>query len=413
MFYTIFLAVWSLIVRLCAPFFIFSRLKKGLEDSRRYKERYGITPKIRPKGDLIWFHGASVGESLSILPLIQKIAEKKPETNFLITTTTTAAQRVVSSRISKNTTHQFIPFDAIKWINRFLDHWQPKAVFFVESEIWPNILRQTHLKNVPIILLNARLSESSLRNWLRIKKISKKLWDCFFAIYTQSDVFTKKFHQLGAKQAKTLGNIKLLSNELPFSETELVHWKSQIKDRLCWVAASTHQGEENIIFNVHKELKGDFPNLLTIVVPRHIERCESIISSAQNVKIARFTDHTLQDEDILLVDAMAKLGIFYRLSSIAFIGGSLVPVGGHNPLEPAMIGAFPLWGPHFFNVSDMAYLFEGMPCQQKNVEQLVGILKNMLNNPDRIANLVEELQQRISNSQQQINQKIDEIVKAI
>ncbi len=413
MFYTIFLAFWSLIVRVSAPFFIARRLKKGREDSLRYKERYGITDQIRSKGDLIWFHGASVGESLSILPLIQKIAEQKPQANFLITTTTTAAQRVVSARMSKNTTHQFIPFDAIDWINKFLDHWQPKAAFFVESEIWPNILWQTHLRNVPITLFNARLSETSLRNWLWVKKISKKLWGCFFAIYAQSDEFTKRFHKLGAKSAKTLGNIKLLSDKLPFNEVEYAHWKEQIEGRLCWVVASTHQNEEEIIFNVHQRLKKDFPNLLTIIVPRHVERCEDIILSAKNIKIARFTDQILQDEDVLLVDAMAKLGVFYRLSSVAFVGGSLVPVGGHNPLEPAMIGAFPLWGPHFFNVNDMTYLFEGMPCQQMNVDQLVNTLKNMLNNPEKITNLVEELQQRISDSQQLINQKIDEIITTV
>ncbi len=413
MFFTIILKIWSLIIQISAPFLILIRLKKGLESPVRHKERYGVTDIRRPQGDLIWFHGASVGESLSILPLIQKITEHSPATNFLLTTTTTAAQKVLNSRINKNTIHQFVPFDAIQWVNKFLDHWQPKAVFFIESEIWPNILWQTNLRSIPITLLNARLSETSLINWLRVKKISKKMWGCFSGIYTQSDLFTERFHKLGAINVKTVGNIKLLSEKLPFDEIEFAYWEAQMKDRLCWVAASTHEGEEEIIFKVHQALKKDLPNLLTIVVPRHVDRCEKIISKENDVKISRFTEKNLRDEDILLVDVMSKLGIFYRLTAIAFIGGSLVPVGGHNPLEPVMLGAFPLWGPYFFNVNDMMYLFDSMQCQQKSVDQLIDTLRDFLKNPEKIKNLNDELQQRVASSQQLIDQKIDEIFMAI
>jgi len=413
MFFTIILKIWSLIIQISTPFLILIRLKKGLESPVRYKERYGVTDIRRPQGDLIWFHGASVGESLSILPLIQKITEHSPATNFLLTTTTTAAQKVLNSRINKNTIHQFVPFDAIQWVNKFLDHWQPKAAFFIESEIWPNILWQTNLRNIPITLLNARLSETSLINWLRVKKISKKMWSCFSGIYTQSDLFTERFHRLGAINVKTVGNIKLLSEKLPFDEIEFAYWEAQMKHRLCWVAASTHEGEEEIIFKVHQALKKDLPNLLTIVVPRHVDRCEKIISKENDVKISRFTEKNLRDEDILLVDAMSKLGIFYRLTAIAFIGGSLVPVGGHNPLEPVMLGAFPLWGPYFFNVNDMMYLFDSMQCQQKSVDQLIDTLRDFLKNPEKIKNLNDELQQRVASSQQLIDQKIDEIFMAI
>lgn len=413
MFFTIILKIWSLIIQISAPFLILMRLKKGLESPVRYKERYGVTEIRRPQGDLIWFHGASVGESLSILPLIQKITEHSPATNFLLTTTTTAAQKVLNSRINKNTIHQFVPFDAIQWVNKFLDHWQPKAAFFIESEIWPNILWQTNLRNIPITLLNARLSETSLINWLRVKKISKKMWGCFSGIYTQSDLFTDRFHKLGAINVRTVGNIKLLSEKLPFDEIEFAYWEAQIKGRLCWVAASTHEGEEEIIFKVHQALKKDLPNLLTIVVPRHVDRCEKIISKAKDVKISRFTEKNLRDEDILLVDAMSKLGIFYRLTTIAFIGGSLVPVGGHNPLEPVMLGAFPLWGPYFFNVNDMMYLFDSIQCQQKSIDQLIDTLRDFLKNPEKIKNLNDELQQRVASGQQLIDQKIDEIFMAI
>ncbi len=413
MFYTLLLNFWSIVVRMGAPFLISRRLKKRLEHPTRYRERYGLSDQARPKGELLWFHGASVGESLSILPLIEKMTLQKPNAWFLITTTTAAAQRVVSTRMSKNTIHQFIPFDAKNWANTFLDHWQPKAVFFIESEIWPNILLAIRQRNIPITLLNARLSETSLRNWLLIKKISKKLWGCFSGIYTQSDVFTERFHRLGGNCAKTLGNIKLLSAKLPFDEGEYAYWKTQIGSRPCWVAASTHKGEEEQIFKIHRTLKKDFPNLLTIIAPRHVERCDDVMNQGQGITIARFTGETLQNEDILLVDAMAKLGVFYRLSSIAFIGGSLIPQGGHNPLEPSMIGAFPLWGPHFFNFNDMMYLFEGLSCQQTDVDQLTNTLKYLLTYPEKVEELVENLQQRIVSSQQLIKQKVNEIVATI
>lgn len=401
-----------MVVRLVVPFLITRRLKKGLEHPTRYLERYGVSNQPRPKGELIWLHGASVGESLSILPLIEKMTVQKPNACFLITTTTLAAQKVINARIKENTIHQFIPFDAAIWVNKFLDHWKPNAIFFVESEIWPNILWQACRRNIPITLLNARLSEASLRNWLWIKKISKKLWGCFSGVYTQSEVFTQRFHQLGA-DAKTLGNIKLLSAELPFDEQEYHHWKTQIGDRPCWVVASTHQGEEEQIFKVHRRLRKDFPNLLTIIAPRHVARCDDVMGLDPEVTIAKLTSQKIHNEDILLVDAMAKLGVFYRLSPIAFIGGSLIPQGGHNPLEPSMIGAFPLWGPYFFNVSDMMYLFEGLPCQQADVGHLANTLKDLLNHPQKVHRLVKELQQRIANSQMQIHQKVDEIVAGI
>lgn len=408
--YHVFLWLWSGLVQLFGPFLIWNRIRKGLEHPERYKERYGITNENRPDAPIIWFHGASVGESLSILPLIEKMTTANPDWFFLITTTTLAAQKVVSTRIPKNAIHQFIPFDAIPWVNTFFNHWQPKAIFFVESEIWPNLIKQATQRNLPITLLNARLSASSFQNWYRIKKISAQLWGAFAKIYTQSDEFTERFHRLGAKHATTLGNIKLLAKPLPFNEEELERWKNLIGNRPCWVVASTHKGEEQQIFDIHLALKKKFSNLLTILAPRHIERCDEILSLNRNVKISRFSKECLKNEDILLVDAMAKLGVFYRLSPIAFIGGSLIPQGGHNPLEPAMVGAFPLWGPYFFNVNDMMYLFEDFLCQKIDKEEIINTLCELLENPEKALTLAKNLQQRINTHQENISQKINDII---
>ena len=413
MIYRLSLRFWSSLVRLGAPFLISRRLKKGLEHSNRYQERYGLSNQVAPNADLIWLHGASVGESLSILPLIEKIALTKPQWRFLITTTTIAAQKVITSRMQENTMHQFIPFDATPWVNRFLDHWKPKAALFVESEIWPNVLCQLNKRGIPITLLNARLSQSSFKNWLRVKNISSKLWNSFSKIYTQSDEFTERFQKLGANSVETLGNIKLLSKELPFDKAEYEYWKTQIGDRPCWVAASTHKGEEEQIFSVHQKLKKDFPNLLTIIAPRHIDRCDEILSKSEGVTISKYTEKNLKKEDILLVNAMSKLGLFYRLTSIAFIGGSLIPQGGHNPLEPSMIGAFPLWGPHFFNVDDMMYLFKGFPCKQMNTDQLSASVKNLLQHPQELKHLVHNLQQRILISCEIINAQVDDLIASL
>lgn len=411
--YRLILGIWSLVVRVSAPFFIFFRLKANLEDPLRYKERYGLSELQRPDGDLVWFHGASVGESLSILPLIQKLLEKKPNICILVTTTTKAAQKVLNSRNNFNIIHQFIPFDSSKWVKKFLNHWQPNSVFFVESEIWPNILEELRSRHIPVTLLNARLSEKSFRNWSLIGGFAKGLWNCFSFIYTQSDLFTKKFQNLGAKNVKTIGNIKILSDPLPLDEPEFEYWKNQIGDRQCWIAASTHQGEEDTIFYTHKELKKSFPSLLTIIAPRHIERCTDILQKTKDLKITRFSSNSLeQNADILLVDCMSKLGTFYRLSPVAFIGGSLTPIGGHNPLEAVIVGSLPVWGPYSFKIEDMLYLFEGIPCQQENTDQLINRLKYLLMNPKKVTEDIQTLQSRIKISQQFIWEKINEIIKA-
>ena len=401
---------WSMIVQICAPYLIAKRIKKGLEHSTRFPERYGIASCDRPIGELIWFHGASVGESLSILPLIEKITTLKPSANFLSTTTTNAAAMVLNNRMNTNTIHQFIPFDSIPWANRFLDHWKPNAIFFVESEIWPNLLTSAHKRNIKIYLFNERLSKKSFRNWLYVKTFSQKLWKCFSGIYTQSDEFTKRFCDITATQAQTLGNIKILSSPLPFDKAEYLHWKSQIVKRHCWVVASTHQGEEEQIFYIHRELKKNFPDLLTIIAPRHIERSDDICKSTTNVTISRFSKQFLHDQDILLIDVLGKLGIFYHLCSIAFIGGSLIPKGGHNPLEPSIFGALPIWGPYFFNFDDMMHLFQDIPCQQKNQDQIIDTLKDLFNHPEKVTKFMETIQKNITTNQNIIDKKVREIL---
>jgi 3-deoxy-D-manno-octulosonic-acid transferase len=414
MIYRFFLNFWSKMVQILAPIVVRKRLKKGLENPKRFTERYGITPYKRPKGELIWFHGASVGESLSILPLIEKISAIKPQANFLITTTTIAAAKVLEMRIDvQNTTHQFIPFDAKPWVNKFLDHWKPSTAFFIESEIWPNILMAAHNRQIKTYLLNARLSEKSLRNWGYVQGCATKLWGCFSGIYTQSDEFTQRFNKLGAKQAQTLGNIKLLSAPLPFDVDEYDYWRSQIGNRKCWVVASTHDGEELQIFEVHKQLKKQFPDLLTIIAPRHMQRNDSICEIAKGLTIAKFSNRNLCGEDILLVDALAKLGVFYKICQLAFIGGSLIPQGGHNPLEPAMIGALPLWGAYFFNFDDMMPLFEGIPCQQHTPEQLIFTLQDFFKHPEKASKFVKFLQKNIVDGQNKIGVKVREILKKI
>lgn len=403
-----------MLVRIFAPILIRERLKKGLEHQQRYQERYGITQIKRPHGEVIWFHGASVGESLSILPLISKIAKAKPDANFLITTTTLAAANVLEARInSSQVFHQFLPFDANPWINKFLDHWKPNVVFFIESEIWPNLLRTTYKRKIKTYLLNARLSEKSLRNWKILKGFSKHLWQCFSGIYTQSDEFTQRFYQLGALQAQTLGNIKLLSSPLPFDEAEYNYWKDKIGNRKCWIAASTHAGEEEQIFEVHQKLKQYFPDLLTIVASRHMQRNDAILQNSGDIRISKFSDKSLENEEVLLIDAMAKLGVFYRICPIAFIGGSLIPHGGHNPLEPAVVGALPLWGPYFFNFDDMMPLFKEISCQQSTLEQLIVTLRDLFMNPEQISSKLEILQNRISASQLEISNKVNEILEIV
>lgn len=394
--------IWSCLVRISTPFLLFKRLKNNLEERERYKERYGKSLLHRPIGDLIWLHGASVGESLSLLPIIEKIRLEHPTAHFLLTTTTVSSAKILGARLPNNCLHQYIPYDAKQYVNSFLNYWKPQAAILVESELWPNIILGLKKRAVPTFLLNARLSANSFKNWQRFSFIARSLLNSFKCIYTQSEEFTKRYQLLGVKNVSTLGNIKIISHALPCHKAEFDFWQGFINNRPCWIAASTHAGEEEIIIKTHQALKEKIPNLITIIAPRHVERCELLLDKFYNLPISPFSN-PIENDEIILVDQYAKLGIFYRLCKLAFIGNSLVGKGGgHNPLEPAMLNCLPLWGKNFQNFHDMQDLFADVPCQQTDEIMLAKTVLEYLNNPEICRQYTDIINKRIVAQQENI-----------
>ncbi len=329
------------------------RLQKGKEDPERVTERRGIAGVPRPEGMLIWVHGASVGESLSILPLVKRLTELHPSFHFLVTTGTVTSAQLMAARLPANAIHQFAPLDHPSYVRAFLTHWRPDASIFVESELWPNLIQMTSEQNIPMALVNGRVSPKSYKSWQQRPKAINSLLASFDILLAQDRQNQSRLTELAGRDVSMFGNLKLAAPALPVGQDALKDLKDAIGDRPVWLAASTHPGEEEIIVETHKEARKQYPNLLTIIAPRHPERGdeldlmladEGLVAARRSVheKISRATE-------IYLADTLGELGVFYTLSDIAFVGGSLLEIGGHNPLEPARLKSSIMYGPHIFN----------------------------------------------------------------
>jgi 3-deoxy-D-manno-octulosonic-acid transferase len=328
------------------------RIKKGKEDPKRLNERFGRASVNRPSGPVIWFHGASVGEAVSLLPLLTRIRAEFPHTNILVTTGTVTAANVIMKALPEGCIHQYLPIDLPDWVNAFLDHWQPDFGVFVESELWPNLILNCRSRDIPLYLINAAMSEKSYKSWQRLPSVINHLLSCFEVILAQSQQIADRLINLGASVAKVqvCGNLKFAAKPLDCDQGELTQLQQSLKNRIIWVAASTHSGEEILVSEVHQSLKEHFPNLLTIIIPRHSSRGNQIGSklkeSGFNVAQRSKDEQIVESTDIYLVDTMGELGLFYRLSDAAFIGGTFVPIGGHNPIEAVLLDCAIIMGPH-------------------------------------------------------------------
>lgn len=365
---------------------LYYRLRKGKEEASRLKERRGIPTRPSPKGHLVWLHAASVGEAQSALILIEKISLHSPGTQFLVTSGTVTSAALMAKRLPDYATHQYIPLDQSNWINRFLDHWQPDLAIWMESELWPNLLRCTKSRRIPAILINARLSFQSYHRWRFLKKIAEKLLRSFKLILAQTEQDAKYFEKLGAKNIFVTDNIKYSAAPLPANQEDLQALQEVTKDRKIWLYASTHAGEEEMACRIHMQLKEKHAGLLTIIVPRHPERRNDI---EQQCKIIG-TEVTLRGEnknlptdktDIYIADTLGELGLFYRLSPIAVIGRSFSydGGGGHNPIEAAQLDCAILTGP---NVQYQQKLFSDMITH--NAAKQVQDEESLLNEIDKL-----------------------------
>ena len=340
------------------------RLRKGKEDGARICERFGYASLAKPKGKLIWIHAASVGESISVLPLIERLCVRYPDYHVLLTTVTVTSAKMVASRLPVRALHHYLPVDALRPVQRFLDHWQPDLALWVESELWPNLLMETKRVRCPMLLLNARISDKSYENWQRYRTLAQQLLPCFHVVLAQTERVQQRFQKLGATFVGYLGNLKYDAPPLPFKIDDLEQLKRAQIDRPCWLAASTHPGEETAILSVHQRLKQQFPNILTIIAPRHPAEGDKIrelstVNTAQRSK----KEMLLPDTEIYIADTLGELGLFFKLAPIVFMGGSLIPRGGHNPLEPARLGCAVITGPyvhHFTEVFEELELAGGL-----------------------------------------------------
>lgn len=334
------------------------RKKRGKEDAGRIGERFGHPSAMRPKGSLVWIHGASVGESLSALPVIDALRKRYPTVSILVTTGTVTSAELMHARLPEGVIHQFIPIDRQVCVARFLHHWKPDAALWFESDLWPNILTKAQKAGVKLALLNGRISEKSFKGYSRYPSFIRPVISAFDLVLTQTDDELDRFKSLGAGDVKTVGNLKFAAPPLPADDAELAKLRSQIGERPVWLASSTFEGEERIAGNIHRKLAPDHKGLLTLIVPRHPNRADDIESDliAQGLQVARRSrGHEITPgTDIYLADTIGELGLFYRIAPICFMGKTLCASGGQNPLEPARLDCAILHGPDMSNFATIS-----------------------------------------------------------
>ncbi len=338
-----------------APAFLARRLMRGKEHPRRLAERRGEPSLRRPNGPLVWVHGASVGEMLAAVALIERL--RAQDFAVLVTSGTVTSAALAEQRLPKGTLHQFIPLDAPGFVRRFLDHWRPGLALFVESDLWPNLILSCAQRRIPLIVINGRLSDRSFRRWRLVPGAIGALLARFDLCLTQSAADTERYMRLGAPRVTTTGNLKLDVPAPPADQAALQRLKEIVGTRPVIAAASTHPGEEAEIIAAHRRLRGKFPSLLTVIAPRHPGRGESIadIAKAAGVPVALRSRRAqpMPDIGVYVADTLGELGLIYRIAPIVFMGGSLARHGGQNPIEAVRLGAAVLHGPHVWNFAEI------------------------------------------------------------
>ena len=322
------------------------RASKGKEEHSRRRERYGRAGQPRPEGPLIWLHAASVGETIAVMPLIERLLGFG--INIVLTTGTVTSAQVARARLGERIIHQYVPLDLKPAVSRFLDHWSPDLAIMAESEIWPMTILELGARRVPQVLVNGRLSDRSFASWSKRNYLAEALFENFAHVIAQSEEDGERFRKLGARPVTVSGNLKGDTVEPPVDQGELLRLSAEIGARKVWAAVSTHDGEEEAAIEVHKRVRARHPDLLTIIVPRLPERADAIAAACAQagLSVARRSigDHISPETDIFLGDTIGEMGLYLRLTEIAFVGRSLTGTGGQNPLEPAMLDTAVLSG---------------------------------------------------------------------
>jgi 3-deoxy-D-manno-octulosonic-acid transferase len=334
---------------------LYWRQRKGREDRTRLGERQGHPSRARPEGHLVWVHGASIGETLSLLPVVERLTQRGVA--VLVTSGTRTSASLIARRLPPGAVHQFVPVDVPRYVRRFLDHWQPDLALVAESEIWPNMVIALDQRRIPLVLVNGRMSDRSFRRWQRLPHIIGSLLERFALCLAQTPGDAERLARLGAPRVLVSGNLKFDSAPPPADPRVVAHLSGLVAGRPVWLAASTHPGEESAVVAVHRALAQHHPHLLTIVAPRHPHRGEEVaaIAARAGLRAGRRSQgmHPDRATDVYVADTVGEMGLFYRLANIVLMGGTLAPVGGHNPIEPAKLGAAILHGPHVHNAMEI------------------------------------------------------------
>jgi 3-deoxy-D-manno-octulosonic-acid transferase len=368
-----------------APALIKRRLKQGKEDPARVGERRGVSNDVRPHGPLVWIHGASVGEVLAAAALIERL--RALDIRILLTSGTVTSAAIVAKRFPADIIHQYVPYDSPRYVARFLDHWRPSLALFIESDLWPNLILASAARRLPMVLINGRMSQRSFPRWRRMAGTISALLGKFDVCLAQSKLDAERYAALGSRNVVVTGNLKLDVPAPPADPAKLERLMAVTRGRPIVVAASTHPGEEQILLEAHRTLAGFFPSLLTVIVPRHPDRGSAVagLVAASGLHAALRSREELPTAatDVYVADTMGELGLFYRLAPIVFMGGSLVPHGGQNPIEPVKLGASIVHGPHVFNFTDVYEALDraGGARQADTQEALLKQLGQLLADP--------------------------------
>jgi len=394
------------LIFLLSPLIILIRLLKKKEHPRRFKEKFSINTRKRISGKLIWFHGASVGEILSIVPLIEKLEKERSINQILVTSNTLGSSSILSNLKLKKTIHQFFPIDTKHHSNKFLNYWKPSVAIFIDSEIWPNMINNIKKKSLSLILINARITDKSFKKWKMFKFSARDIFQKF-DICLSANLKSKNYLKLlGARKIKYIGNLK-------FSQTE--NNKTSLnkdiinvfKKKKIWCASSTHYNEENICAETHKKLKSKYKNLLTIIIPRHIQRADKIKNEIQrsNLKVHMHNSKKKIDPqtDIYLVNSFGQTKSFFKICKTVFLGGSIIKHGGQNPLEAVRYGCNVIHGPNIWNFEEIYSLLRkyGVSNKIMNSSQLTVKIDKIFNtkvNPKNIEIKIKKLGNKILNS---------------
>ena len=397
-------------------YYLKRRMAAGKEDPYRFAERQGKSTRRRPNGSLIWLHAASVGESLSMLPIIDTLLEANSQLHVLMTTGTVSSAALMADRLPERAIHQYVPVDRAAYVRQFLSHWSPDLALWAESEFWPNLVMETQRRNVPMILVNGRISPKSFDGWQWFPGVIGQLLRGFTLCLGQTDDDADRLRQLGALNHKCLGNLKFAVPPLPADTEELIRLEQQISGRPRWLAASTHPGEEEMGGQVHAKIAAGHPGLLTIIVPRHANRGGDIAARLRSegfVSAQRSRQETITpDTQIYVADTMGELGLFYRLSDIVFMGKSLVPLGGQNPLEALQIGCAVVHGPHMANfkkiTEEMAKT--GSALSVRSSDELASAVETLLRDDVKRGSLIENGREYMTSHSQVVERVSHEIL---